>query len=216
MLDRYKDRPDESFLNGRCNSVNLLCYAEFLHYYYLEAKPQDNDWQPVELSDNLLENNFSNEISPSVIQLMTCNDKLKCRKVPSVLRLFTPNKDKDYELYVHYLLMLYYPFRKESDLKNESPPSYTNKLAEVDVSQIVNENRQKVEPYADLVDKALIQHNIEVLHRENQSIAGESGLTDTGNIEETTGASENTIRDIPFHSQVFNKMMLKLAPIFDH
>ena len=97
--------------------------------------------------------------------------------------------------------MLYYPFRKESDLKNESPPSYTNKLAEVDVSQIVNENRQKVEPYADLVDEVLIQHNIEVLHRENQSIAGESGLTDTGDIEETTEASENTIPDILFTNQ---------------
>ena len=24
MLDRYMDRPDESFLNGRYNSVNLL------------------------------------------------------------------------------------------------------------------------------------------------------------------------------------------------
>ena len=133
MLDRYMDRPDESFLNGRYNSVNLLCYAEFLRYYYLAAKPRDNDWQPVELSDDLLENNFSNEIYPSVIPLMTCNDKLKCRKVPSVLRLFTPNKDKDYELYVHHLLMLYYPFRKESDLTSGSPPSCTNKLAEVDV-----------------------------------------------------------------------------------
>ena len=93
MLDRYMDRPDESFLNGRYNSMNLICYAEFLRYYYLAAKPQDNDWQPEELSDDLLENNFSNEIHPSVIALMTCNDKLKCRKVPSVLRLFTSNKD---------------------------------------------------------------------------------------------------------------------------
>ena len=93
MLDRYMDRPDESFLNGCYNSMNLICYAEFLHYYYLAAKPQDNDWQPVELSDDLLENNFSNEIYQSVIPLMTCNDKLKCRKVPSVLCLFTSNKD---------------------------------------------------------------------------------------------------------------------------
>ena len=74
-------------------------------------------------------------------------------------------------------------------------------MAEVDVLQIVNENGQKVEPYADLVDEALIQHNIEVLHRENQSIAGESGLTDTGDIEETTESSENTIPDIPFKNE---------------
>ena len=43
MLDRYMDRPDESFLNSRYDCVNLLCYAEFLRYYYLAAKPQDND-----------------------------------------------------------------------------------------------------------------------------------------------------------------------------
>ena len=78
---------------------------------------------------------------------MNCNDKLKCRKVPSVLRLFTPNKDKNYEIYAHHLLMLYYPFRKGSDLKSGSPPSYTNKLAEVDVLEIVNENRQVSKHY---------------------------------------------------------------------
>ena len=49
--------------------------------------------------------------------------------------------------------MLYYPFWKESDLKSGSPSIYTNKLAEVDVLQIVNEYRQKVEPYADLVNE---------------------------------------------------------------
>ena len=37
--------------------------------------------------------------------------------------------------------MLYYPFRKESDLKSGIPPSDTKKLAEVDVLQIVNGNR---------------------------------------------------------------------------
>ena len=59
MLDSYMDRHDKSFLNGRYDCVNLLCYTEFLRYYYLAAKPQDNDWQLVELSDDLLENNFS-------------------------------------------------------------------------------------------------------------------------------------------------------------
>ena len=132
---------------------------------------------------------------------MNCNDKLKCRKFPSVLRLFTLNKDKDYEFYAHHLLMLYYPFRKKSNIKSGSPPSYTNKLAEVDVLQIANENRLKVKPYANLADEALILHNIEVFHRENQNITEESGLTDTGDIEEPTEASENTIPDIPFTNQ---------------
>lgn len=118
--------------------MNLLCYAGFLRYFYLAAKPQDNDWHPVKPSDDRLENNFSNKIYPSIIPLMTCKDKLKCTKVPSAFCLFAPNKDKDYELYAQYLLKLYYPFRKESDLKTGSPPSYTDKLSEVDVLQVIN------------------------------------------------------------------------------
>ena len=29
MLDRYVDRPDESFCNGRYGVLNKFCYAEF-------------------------------------------------------------------------------------------------------------------------------------------------------------------------------------------
>ena len=61
--------------------------------------------------------------------------------------------------------MLYYLFQKESDLKTGSAPSYTNKWSKVDILQIVNENRQKVEPYANLVDEALIRHNTEVAEK---------------------------------------------------
>lgn len=132
-------RPD-NHVDHDC--VNLLCYAEFLRYFYLAAKPQDNDWHPVKPSDDRLENNFSNKIYPSIIPLMTCKDKLKCTKVPSAFCLFAPNKDKDYELYAHHLLMPYCPVRKE--LKSGSLPSYTNKIAEADFLQIVNQNRQKV------------------------------------------------------------------------
>ena len=88
---------------------------------------------------------------------------------------------------------------------------YTNKLAEVDVLQTVNENRQKVEPNADLLDEALSQNDIEVLHKENQSIAGENGLTDTGDTEETTEASENTIPDITFTNQSIYQIDFKIS-----
>ena len=33
MLDRYMDRTDEKFQNGKFASVNYLCYAKFLRYY---------------------------------------------------------------------------------------------------------------------------------------------------------------------------------------
>ena len=85
MLDMNMGRPDESFLNDRYGCVNLLCYAEFSCYHYLAAIPQNHGWQPVELFDGLLENNFSNKIYPSIIPLITFTDKLNCRKVLCVL-----------------------------------------------------------------------------------------------------------------------------------
>ena len=85
MLDMNMGRPDESFLNDRYGCVNLLCYAKFLCYHYLAAIPQNHGWQPVELSDGLPENNFSNKIYPSIIPLITFTDKLNCRKVLCVL-----------------------------------------------------------------------------------------------------------------------------------
>ena len=55
MLDRYLDRPNTSFKNGKYSVMNNMCYPEFLAYYYLDPskKDQENDNQPVVLSDEL-------------------------------------------------------------------------------------------------------------------------------------------------------------------
>lgn len=113
------------------------------------------------------------------------------------------------------MLILYYSFWKESDLKSGSQPSYANKLQKVAVLQLVNENKQKVEPH---VDEALIRHNIEVLHRENQNIAEENWLIDTRNIRKEKSQKHLKMQFQIFHSQIkiFIKVMMKLAPIFDH
>ena len=58
ILDRYMNRPDHIFCNGHYAVLNDFCYAEFLRYYYLVPHIKENDWQPVELSDEILENNF--------------------------------------------------------------------------------------------------------------------------------------------------------------
>ena len=57
ILDRYMNRPDHIFCNGHYAVLNDFCYAEFLRYYYLVPHIKENDWQPVELSDEILENN---------------------------------------------------------------------------------------------------------------------------------------------------------------
>ena len=43
MLDRYMDRPDESFCDGRYCVLNKFCYAEFLRFYYIVPSANEND-----------------------------------------------------------------------------------------------------------------------------------------------------------------------------
>ena len=37
MLDKYTDRPDSHFQNGKYAILENLCFAEFLTYYYVES-----------------------------------------------------------------------------------------------------------------------------------------------------------------------------------
>ena len=59
MLDRYMDRLEETFQNWKFPSVNSLCYAEFLRFYYVSIISNENDSQSVELSDDILETNLA-------------------------------------------------------------------------------------------------------------------------------------------------------------
>ena len=89
MVDRYMDRPDEKFQNGKFAPFNSLGYAKFLRYHYVSTISNENDWQPVKLVDDILEKNLAvTSHYPPVIFLMPSLDKLKCQKVPSVLRYF--------------------------------------------------------------------------------------------------------------------------------
>ena len=77
----------------------------------------------MELKDERFEVNSPATRYPIVISLMSPKEKMKCRKLLSVLRYFTPNKNRDYESYAQHLLLLFCPFRDESDLKVGIPPS---------------------------------------------------------------------------------------------
>ena len=50
------------------------------------------------------------------------------------------------------MLFMFYPFRNETDLCLGD--SYMEKLSQCAVIELVNENKQKFEPYAELVDTA--------------------------------------------------------------
>jgi len=73
MLDRYVDRPNREFQQGKYAMLDNMCYASFCAHYTLDTKlgvNAENDWQPVVLDDGV------NEI----------------RTVPKVLRYYTPSQ----------------------------------------------------------------------------------------------------------------------------
>ena len=54
MLDRYLDRPDESFKNGMYREISNMCFSKFLFLLYLKSrttKDPEYDYQPVILDD---------------------------------------------------------------------------------------------------------------------------------------------------------------------
>ena len=157
MLDRYIDRPDLKFASGKYKIINNFCYAEFFAHSILVPKKtndEENDCQPEILQENVLEENNSLCGYPITIPLMSSKEKLKCKKVKSVLRYYVPNCHKYPEKYAHMLFM-FFPFRKESDLCSTESGTYMEKLCDPIVKNIVNDNRIKFEPFADLVDTAL-------------------------------------------------------------
>ena len=80
--------------------------------------------------------------------------KMKCRKVKAKIRYQTPNKTKEPERYFHHLLMLYYPWRNESDLM-ATDQSYASKFSEPNVQDVVELNRSVFKPDADTVTEAM-------------------------------------------------------------
>ena len=159
MVDRYLERPNYTFSNGKFSILDSFCYAEFVaHYYLLPNNSNDyvNDSQPTVLQELYLENNHNACNYPPTIPLMNSKEKLKCRQVKAVLRYYIPNRYKYPEKYAHHLLFMFYPFRSEQELKSNDTGSYVEKLQEAGVIDVINRNKLVFEPYGDLVEAALL------------------------------------------------------------
>ena len=153
IIERYSLRPREIPAVGR------LCLEKFAAFYYKDYKTdhvETKDSQPDVLNDELLESHHSTEDTelPPKIKLMNKSEYMKRRKVQAVIRYHTPNKGKEPELYFHHLLMLYFPWRNETELLS-SDQTYTSKFYETDAQPIVEENRALFEPDADAITEAL-------------------------------------------------------------
>ena len=154
IIERYSIRPDS------ISVLDKLCLAEFAAYYYKDYRKESDetsDAQPNVLTVEVIHTQHSvlqNISLPPEITLMNTKEKMKCRKVKAVIRYHTHNKTKEPERYFHHLLMLYYPWRNESDLM-AAGQSYASKFYEPNVQEVVELNRSVFEPDADAVTEAL-------------------------------------------------------------
>ena len=138
-----------------------MCLAEFAAYYYKDYKSdvsETMDAQPEILTDDIimqLHQNLSHSTSlPGKIRLMNGKEIMKCRKVKAVIRYHTPNKTKEPEQYFHHLLMLYYPWRQETELLGNEQ-TYMSKFYEPEVQAVVEHNKNTFDPDSDAVTEAL-------------------------------------------------------------
>ena len=62
---------------------------------------------------------------------------------------------------------MFYPFRDECKLKVGQPSSYSSKLREPGVIEVINKNKSLVKPYRDLVNDAFLNHRSGISHSWN-------------------------------------------------
>ena len=155
IVNRYMIRPKDSICEN-------LCYALFIKRYQLLPKPIDNDSQPEVLDDKLFEvNHFTTDSYPDVL-ILSSGERLYHRKVELVLRYHVPNKLKDPEGYAHHLLSMFYQFCDECELKVGKPSSFSPKLSEPGVIEVINNNKNLVQPYRNLVNDAFLNYRSDI------------------------------------------------------
>ena len=112
--------------------------------------------------NKLVQTNHHISNSYPEVLVLSSGGRLHYCKVELVLQYHVPNKFKDPESHAHHLLFMFYPIRDESELKVGQPSSYSSKLSEPGVFEIVNNNKSLVEPYMDLVNAALINYRADI------------------------------------------------------
>ena len=92
---------------------------------------------------------------PTVLTFSS-GEKLRYLKVKLVLQYHVPNQHEDTEGYAHHLLIMFYQFHDESQLKMkiDNPPSYCTKCKQPGVIDIVHQNKALIETFSELVEAA--------------------------------------------------------------
>ena len=157
---KYADRPNTSFQQSRFAAVDNLCFAEFMSYFTRTNRESPNDCKYAEdyQPDQLIEENQTSRVEQSTLPdhffLMTMKDKYVKRRTPAVIRFHNFKLLQDPEKYYHHLLILYFPWRSESDLLGASA-TYASKFNEPNVESKVRVNRMKFEQSNNEFENAL-------------------------------------------------------------
>ena len=163
-MDCYIDRPNAKYENGKYAVLDSMCFTEIMGYYSLAKSNYilDNDYQPGELTSKVIEKSEDQHVSyPRPVPLISSNEKLLCRTVPSVLQYHILNINTHPKHYNYHMLVLFYLFRREDYLMCGIPPSYSKKFYNSSVPELVNRNQSLVKPYTDLVPDAFQRFNID-------------------------------------------------------
>ena len=133
----------------RPNSLNNLPLAEFVANYTITSKSQNQQ------DDDNSEKEEIDEPQDKLHQHKLKNNMgtIRKRKHPQVIRYHYISKERDEELYYHRLLLLYLPWRHESDLLEGH--SYKTKFEHVKKDTNILENIKIYEPYNDEVESIL-------------------------------------------------------------
>ena len=155
MANKCMIRPNDSIFKH-------LCYVLFIKRYQLQSKTIVNNSQPEALDDKLFEPNHSTTDSYPDVLIHSSRERLHYRKAELVLRYHVPNKFKAPEGYAHHLLFMFYPFRDECELTVGQLSSYSSKLSQPGVIEVINNNKSLVEPYSDLVNDAFLNYRSDI------------------------------------------------------
>ena len=151
LIERLDDDSEDIFCNtlperyaARPNSLETMCLADFASSYTAYIDPPD-DFQSIEISSD-------DDRAHKHLKLKDGKGYVSKRKEPCIIRTHTFSKFKDTEKYYHSKLMLYQPWRKESELKGDHD---TYEAAFNENLNIVRTNIGIFEKNSELVDDAV-------------------------------------------------------------
>lgn len=168
---KYADRPTVQFKLGKFAAVDKICLADFASMYYrfygkTGVYEYLTDYQPSTLDEYDEDHNEEEDVAddeddlnsrallPDKFPLMSSKVVYTLRRVPGVIRFHKFNFEKEPEKFYHHVLLLYLPWRCETELIGPSG-TYYSKFADEEVSGIVERNRQLYESTSSELERAL-------------------------------------------------------------